>query len=75
VRRDDRQVLERPLPALHVVLLGRGELEQMPDRRRDDVLVALVVIVVLLEPAERPRDISGDGRLFGDDQFFGHALV
>ena len=72
MRRDHRQMRERPLPALHVVLLGRAQLEQMADRRGEHVVVAFEVVVVTLETAERARDVAGDGRLLGDDQFLCH---
>jgi hypothetical protein len=57
-----RQVGERPLAALDLFLLGHADLEQVPDRRRQHVAIALEVIVVAREAAERARDVGGDGR-------------
>ena len=67
--RDDREVVHPPLLELLVVVLGRGQLEQVADGVRDDVLVALVELLVRVEAArERVDDVARDGRLFGDDQ-------
>ena len=72
VRRDHRQVREAPLAALDVVLLRRLDLEQVADRRRDDVVLALEVLVVLVELAgdgrQRAHDVLRDRRLLGNDQ-------
>jgi hypothetical protein len=69
--RDHRQVGEAPLAALDVELLRRMDLHQVADGAGDDVLLALEVLVVLVELAghggQRPDDVLGDGRLFGDD--------
>ena len=73
MRRDDRQMREGPFAALHLVTFGHGQFEQMADGRRQHVLVALVVIVLLLETAERFGDIAGDGRFLGNDQRFCHG--
>ena len=73
VRRDHRQVRKRPLAAFHLVGFGRRQLEQVPDRRREHALVALVVVAVPREAAERARDVVRDGGLFGDDEFLGHG--
>ena len=61
---------KRPFAALDFVFLGRRQLEQVPDRRREHVIVAFKIVVVTLETAQRARDITGHGRLFGNDQFF-----
>jgi hypothetical protein len=47
---DDRQVGEAPLLELGVVVLGRGETDQVPDRPGDHVAVALEVGLVLGGP-------------------------
>ena len=73
--RDDRQVGERPLPALDLVLLRRRDLDQVADRRRQDELVALEVVALLGEAAQRPRDVGGHGGLLGDDQGFSHRIL
>ena len=73
LRRNRRQVRERPLAALHLLLLGHADLEQVADGRRDHVFVALEVIVVAREAAQRARDVGGDGGLLGDDQGFRHG--
>ena len=65
---------ERPLAALDLKLLGHGDGQQMADRRRDDILVILVVIRMLFELAERLGDVPGDGRLFRNDKNFTHAM-
>jgi hypothetical protein len=77
VRRDHRQVGEAPLAALDVELLGRLDLHQVAHGARDDVLLVLEVLVVLVELAhrrrERPDDVLRDRRFFSDDQCFGHV--
>jgi len=73
VRRDHGQMRKGPLAALYVILLGRSQLEQVADRGRQHVLIALEMILVLREAAERARDVGGDGRFLGDDQGLGHG--
>src|SRR6185503_8497822 len=68
-----RQAGERPLAALDVVLFGHDELEQVADRGRKHVAVALEIFAGLLEAAERARDVGRDRRFFGDDEFLAHA--
>ena len=46
LRRDRRQVRERPLAALDLLVLGHPDLEQVADRRREHVAVALEIVVV-----------------------------
>ena len=72
--RDDWQMGEGPFAAFDLVLFRNGQLQQMADGRRQHVLVALVVIVLLLETAERLGDIAGDGRFLGNDQRFCHTF-
>ena len=67
VRRNDRQMGKRPLAALDLELVRHAQLQQMADRRRKHVLVALVVVVLLLEAAQRLGDVAGDGRFLGND--------
>ena len=62
-----RQIGKRPLTALDLVLLGRGNFEQMADRRRQHILLALEVIALARKAAQRPRDIGSNGRLFSND--------
>src|SRR5688572_28406155 len=73
MRWDDRQVLERPLALLDVVLLGQHQLEQVADGRRKHVFTAFEIVAGLLEAAERASDVGGDRRFFGDDEFLAHA--
>ncbi len=63
---------ERPLAALDLLFLGHAEFEQMADRRRQHVPITFEVVSMARKAAQRTRDIRGDGRLFGDDQAFGH---
>ena len=49
------------------------DLEQMPDRRREHVAVALEVVLVPREASQRARDVGGDGGFLGDDQRFRHG--
>ena len=74
VRRDHRQVIERPFAFLDVVRLGQGELEQMTDRRRDDAIVAFEPVALLREAAERLCDIGSNRRFFGDDELLAHGF-
>ena len=71
--RDDRQMGEGPFAAFDFVPFRNGESEQVAHRRREHVTLALVVIVLLFEPAERLGDIAGDGRFLGNDQRFCHG--
>ena len=64
---------KRPLAAFDLLLLGHADLEQVPNRGGDDVLVALEVVVVARESAQRARDVGGDGGLFGDDEGLGQG--
>src|SRR5262249_2560640 len=72
VRRDHRQIRERPLAALDLDTLGRNELEQMAYRRRKHVFAALVVITVARESPECAGDVVRHGRLLCDDELFCH---
>ena len=57
----------------HVVHnMPEKDLQQMADRRREHVVVALVVLVMLGKTAQSARDVVRDGWLLGDDQSFGH---
>jgi hypothetical protein len=73
VRRDERQPGERPLALLDVVLLGHGELEQVAHRRGENVLIALEIVSLAREAAERPRDVGRDRRFLCNDKFLAHA--
>ena len=75
MRRNRRQMREGPLAALDLLLLRHADLEQVADRRRQDVTIALEVVVVAREAAQRARDVGGDGRLFGNDQALGHRWL
>ena len=46
----------------------------MPNGGRQHEAVALVIVVLLLETAERLGDVAGDRRFLGDDQRFAHGL-
>src|SRR4051794_41482761 len=81
--RHDRQIGHAPLLVLVVVLVGLGELDEVADSPRDDVLGALEPAVralagarVLLERARQDaREVLPDGRLLGDDEGLGHWRV
>ena len=73
VRRDDWQVLERPLALLDVVLSRHHQRQQVADRRGNDVVLALEIVSLAREAAERASDIGGDGGLLGDDELFSHG--
>ena len=75
MRRDDGQVRERPFSSLDLELLGYGEREQVPNRGRQNVVVAFEIVALPCEAAERARDVGGDGRLLRDDQTFCHEGV
>jgi hypothetical protein len=72
VRRDDRQVGERPLAALDLELLRRRDLDQVADRRRQHEVVALEEVAGASETAERLGDVGGDRWLLGNDQRLAH---
>jgi hypothetical protein len=42
-------------------------------RRRQDVVVALEIIALARETAERARDVGRDRRFLSDDEFLAHA--
>ena len=67
-----RKVSECPLTSFDFLLVGRADLEQVPDRRRQHVLVALEIVVVTRETAKRPGDVGGHGRFLGDDEALDH---
>ncbi len=73
--RDDGQMREAPFAALDFVFLGRGDFEQVADRRRQHVFVALVVFVMLGKAAQSTRDVVRDRRLFRNDECFRHDSV
>jgi len=70
--RNDRKMLEGPAPPLGIEFLRRRQLQQMTDGVREHVAVALVIILLPGETAERTRDVGGNRRLFRNDQFFSH---
>ena len=72
VRRDDRQVFESPFALRGLDARRRHDGQQMADRRRDDELVVLEIILMLLKLAERLRDVVGDGRFLRNDECFAH---
>ena len=69
------QTFECPFAAHGLDAFGRHQFEQMADRRRKDVLVAFVVVVHFLEPAERLGDVAGDGRFLRNDECFAHLCA
>ena len=60
VRRDDGKVGKAPFAALDVKLFRRLDLNQVADRRGDDPVVTLEVLVVLFKLARRGRDGTHD---------------
>jgi hypothetical protein len=73
VRRDHRQMGEAPFAAFDFVFVGGSDFDQVANRRGEDVVVTLKVLVVLGEATQRARDISGDRRFFGNDEGLGHV--
>ena len=61
------------------VLLFHGsrhsELEEMPDRPRDQVSVVLEIVLAFLEAAERLGDVAGDRRLLSNDEGLRHGAA
>src|SRR4029077_20739724 len=72
-RRNDRQILERPLAALDVELLRHDQLEQMAYRGGQDGPLALEVVALARKAAKRACDVGSDRRFLCNDEFFGHA--
>ncbi|HMV68173.1 MAG TPA: hypothetical protein PKA64_15095 [Myxococcota bacterium] len=69
----DRQLVDRPPAQRRIVVLRRGELEQVAQRERHQVAVALEVFTLMIgEPAERGRDVSRHAGLLRDDQELPH---
>jgi hypothetical protein len=73
MRRNHRQVCERPLALLDVVFFRHREGEEVADRRRKDKVLAFEVVAFAREAAKGARDVGGDRRLLSDDEFFSHA--
>src|SRR5207247_7742512 len=69
--RDNREIGEAPLPALHVELAREGQFNQMAKRGRDDVAVAFEMIAFLLD-AKSTGEIARHARLLRDNQGFRH---
>ncbi len=74
VRRDHRQVRERPLAAFHLYAFRGDEFEQMADGGGQYILPALEIIAVAGEAAQCARNVGGNGGLFGNDEFLGHGV-
>ncbi|MNL12260.1 hypothetical protein D3C87_1331230 [compost metagenome] len=72
MRRNHRQIGEAPLAALDLVVVRRGNLHEVAHGRRQHVVIALEVLVVLGKAPEGARDIGGDRWLFRDDEGFRH---
>ena len=72
VRRNDGKIGQTPLALLGLEGLRARDFEQVPDRRRDDVLVALVVVVLPFQPAQRLRDVRRDRGFLCDNKRFAH---
>ena len=75
MRRNNRQVRERPFSALHLELLWHYELEQVANRRREHIVIAFEIVALARETAQRARDVGGDGGLFCNDQTFRHLVL
>jgi len=73
MRRNHRQVRKRPLAALDLELGRHGELEQMPDRRREHVVLRLEVIFFFGEATDGAGDVRRNRWFFRDDQLLAHA--
>ena len=74
VARHDRQVVQRPVGVLAVVLLGHDGLEDVADAPGDDVVAALeVVAVATLRQRQDVRDGARKARLFGDEETHGQG--
>ena len=67
MRRDYRQVGKRPLAALDFEFFRHGDLHQMPYGGRQNILIALKIVIVALEAAQYARDIAGHRRLLSDN--------
>src|SRR5580693_9052740 len=66
---------ESPFPALDLKLFRDSDLQQMAHRRRHDVLFALLVIIHLLESAQRLGDVARHRRFLCDYQCFSHDKI
>ena len=73
--RHDRQVGHPPLLVLRVVLVGLGQLDEMPDGPRHDVGRRLQIALALGERARQdPGQVAAHGRLLGDDERLPHTV-
>ena len=70
MRRQDRQMRERPLAAFDLDAFGRNDGQQVADCGAQNKIVALEVIALALEAAQHARNISRHRGFLGDDQFF-----
>lgn len=73
MRRQHWQMRERPLASFHFVFFRRDEFQQMTDRRGQHEAVALVIVAVAGEAAQRAGDVGRHGRFFGNDETFAHS--
>ena len=55
------------------MLFRCAQFQQMADSGAKDVLLALEVVAMPREAADRSRNVGGNGRFLRDDQMFSHA--
>ena len=70
MRGNHGKVGEAPLAAFDFIVFRRADFDEVANRRRDDIIVVLEVLVMLGKAAQRPCDVVRDGRFLGNDQSF-----
>ena len=75
VRRDHRQMRERPFAALDLILLRHGQLQQVADGGRQQVMLGLEKLFFFSEATQGASDVLSDRGLLGDDELFGHRRL
>ena len=73
VGRNDGEVGESPLATFDFEFFRADQRQQVTNGRRQDVIIAFVVVVMLGKATERLGNIQCDRRFLGDDQLFAHG--
>jgi hypothetical protein len=74
MRRNHRQIGERPLAALDLEFLRQRQFQQVADRGRQHVVFGFEEVLFLGETAQRAGNVLRDRGLLGDDELFGHGI-
>lgn len=62
-------MVKTPFSPFDFIFFRDDQLQQMPDCRGHHKLIALKIILLLDKPTQGTRNVTGNRRLFGNDQF------